>query len=150
MITLQRNYEGLYVSELIEDRYQILQSSVNKEFFIYDHSKESNIVSNTDSILYFDSIEAAERFIKKTPPPKKVKTYINKTVTKKQSVRKETALSLMRDLILNSELDDEQIAQKILETYPASTYNKSMVKFQRKKLVQENGDGEWFEDNGTV
>ena len=149
MVTLQKNYDGLFVSDLIEDRYQILESSINRSFYVYDHSTESNLVSSADSTLYFDSVEEAERFIRKTPiVKKKVKSYV-KTVTKKQSVRKETALSLMRNLILNSNLNDEEIAQKILETYPASTYNKSMVKFQRKNLVKVD-DGEWFEDRPGI
>lgn len=50
----------------------------------------------------------------------------------KRIPRKETALSYMRELILEIE-DDEMVASKILERFPGSTYTKHMVKFQRKK-----------------
>ena len=62
-MVIQNNGEN-YVSELINDRYQILKSDINKEFFIFDAVKDDNLRERGDSATwYFKTIEGALSFL---------------------------------------------------------------------------------------
>jgi len=50
----------MFVSELINDRFQILQSKINKEYFIYDATKGDNLRERGESnTLYFKNLDNA-------------------------------------------------------------------------------------------
>lgn len=56
----QTNREGLYTSEVIGERYQVLESDIFRgSYFVYDLTKDDMLRSKDRSTQYFDSIDAA-------------------------------------------------------------------------------------------
>lgn len=54
---------GLYVSGLIGDRFQILETQfVSGSYFVFDTTKDDNVRDKNGAIQYFDSLEEAELF----------------------------------------------------------------------------------------
>jgi len=158
---LQTNGE-MFVSELINDRFQILQSKINKEYFIYDATKGDNLRERGESnTLYFKNLDNAMNHlnvkeVKKLQyvQPKKeivvapkpaavvVAPTASPTVTEapmvaKVSGRKPSAFSMLIELLKTTKNDDDTIIVLVNGSFPDSNYNASMVKFHRKRLVTE-------------
>ncbi len=151
-MTIQNNFDGGYTSGMIHDRYQIIESEVNKNhYFIWDASKGDNKRNSDNSILYFNTIEDAEQYLTPTNDiaPNKRKTFIvttikpninptpiitNTTTIIKTKLRRETAFSYLIHLLTNTTQDDTTICDMVKIRYPDSKYHHSMVKFQRKNL----------------
>ena len=60
-IVLQKpGSETLYVSDLIDGRFQVLESSAFRNYFyIYDHTKDDNLRNRDNTVLYFTDPAAA-------------------------------------------------------------------------------------------
>ena len=139
-ITLQVQPDGKYCSGLINDRFQILESWLyNEKYIIYDHTKENNLLDSQGSTLIFSDKENAMNYIERlsgnsVSNTKKVKPEIVKKVGLKRRNRGESALSYLKELIMTTDHNDHDIADKVKERFPQSNYNHSMVKFNRKKV----------------
>ena len=157
---LQTNGE-MFVSELINDRFQILQSKINKEYFIYDATKGDNLRERGESnTLYFKSLDNAmnhlnvkevkklqyiqpKKEIAVAPKPAAVVVApVAPAVTKvpvavKISGRKPSAFSMLIELLKTTNNDDDVIIVLVKGAFPDSNYNASMVKFHRKRLAAE-------------
>lgn len=142
-IVMQTAGDGKYSSELINDRFQILESWLyDDKYYIYDHKTEDNIVDSQQSTMLFSTKEVALNYIQTLSNNKvassgkagsRIKTAAMRV--KKQSSRGESALSYLKELIQTTDWDDNSIAISVRERFPTSNYNHSMVKYNRKKLV---------------
>lgn len=140
-------FDGGYVSELIEGRFQVLESRTANCFVIFDH--EAGILMRNkkgDFFETFPNANAARHFIgagaivEKAPRKSKVAKAPKVAGEKKatgyvKKGRKESALSYMKELLKShSNTTDQAIADMVKKKFPDSNYNASMVKFNRKKL----------------
>lgn len=133
---------GAYVSELIDGRYQVLESSFYEgQYFIFDHQTDQIIRDKKgDNFELFSDLNAARHFIGAGAVVVKKKGQRIKGEKKPAYVkkgRKESALSYMKKLLTtNPEMSDNHIADNVKQMFPNSNYNASMVKFNRKKLAK--------------
>lgn len=134
-LILQEN-NGRYVSDLINDRYQVLESTlIDNEYYVYDLIGDTiPFRENDNSITLFKSVDSAIKRINNVKEKRITNSEPIKSVLKKK-VRGESALSYMKELISTTDLNDNEIADKVKERFPESNYNHSMVKFNRKKLA---------------
>ena len=64
--------DNLYVSDLIDGRFQVLESSaIRNYFYIYDHAKDETQRNRDGSTLYFIDAEAAMTHLAGAPAPVK-------------------------------------------------------------------------------
>ena len=64
--------DNLYVSDLIDGRFQVLESSaIRNYFYIYDHAKDETQRNRDGSTLYFTDAEAAMAHLAGAPAPVK-------------------------------------------------------------------------------
>lgn len=140
-------FDGGYCSELIAGRYQVLESRTAKCFVIFDH-QDGILMRNKKGDFFetYDNANAARLFIGAgaivTKPKKnRLVRQPNGVVFKEKAPayvkkgRKESALSYMKELLsTHGNTSDVDIAAMIKQRFPASNYNASMVKFNRKKL----------------
>jgi len=135
-------FPGGYVSELIDGRYQVLESSFYEgKYVVFDHQTQVIIRDKKgDFFEMFSDVNAARAFVgagaipvKKTRAGKIIKSsggYVKKG-------RKESALSYMKELLMtHGNTTDQAIADLVKKKFPDSNYNASMVKFNRKKLAK--------------
>lgn len=137
-MVLQKAKPGLYVSELIKDRYQILESEFFPcHYYVYDLILEDiPFRGNDNSVMLFSSVKSAMNRIDGVKEVKQKASHPNKTPMKKGRTRGESALSYMKELLTTRgmELNNEAISKMIKERFPDSNYGPPMVKFNRKKL----------------
>ncbi len=152
----QVNRPGLYVSDIINDRYQILGSEAFKgAYFVYDLVKDDMIRRRDGGCNYLDSIEAAMEIVNgigpiaktakvKQPKPEKVKKP--KTIKaasegkaspaapeRRGKGRAGSKLTFIRDLIRKGGTDVD-VFKLFREQYPSSTYSFKTVSILRKDM----------------
>jgi hypothetical protein len=64
-VILQVNSPGYYVSELIKNRFQVMESTLTREFFVWDNTMQNNLRARDGSILYFKTQKDAKNHITK-------------------------------------------------------------------------------------
>ena len=64
-VILQINSPGYYVSELIKNRFQVMESTLTREFFVWDNTMQNNLRTRDGSILYFKTQNDAKNHITK-------------------------------------------------------------------------------------
>ena len=64
-VILQTNMPGYYVSELIKNRFQVMESTLTREFFVWDNTMQNNLRARDGSILYFKTQKDAKNHISK-------------------------------------------------------------------------------------
>jgi hypothetical protein len=64
-VILQINLPGYYVSELIKNRFQVMESTLTREFFVWDSTMQNNLRARDGSILYFKTQKDAKNHISK-------------------------------------------------------------------------------------
>ncbi len=138
-------FDGGYVSELIDGRFQVLESRTTQCFVIFDH--EAGILMRNkkgDFFETFPNANAARHFIGAGAIVEKTrKTTVVKPAKEKKPAaayvkrgRKESALSYMKELLKDpANTNDVLVAAAVHKKFPNSNYNASMVKFNRKKLM---------------
>jgi len=62
-VILQTNMPGYYVSELIQNRFQVMESTLTREFFVWDNTMQNNLRVRDGSILYFKTQKDAKNHI---------------------------------------------------------------------------------------
>lgn len=137
----QLNRPGLFTSDVIADRYQVLESDIFKgSYFIYDHTKDDIIRGRDGSTIYYDSQDQAMNEV----PNGAVKAYGTKAprvskVAKEPKAPTEKRVSVhstIVDLIKTTEMTDEEISAKITELFPDSKLGKIVdVRYRRRKVA---------------
>lgn len=149
----QVNREGLFASDIIGDRYQVLESDVLKgSYFVYDLEVEDMVRGKDGAAVYFDTVEAATAVAEGAAPAQARKAAKAAKVPKQAAARKPkapkapkaekqpkekrpTANALMMELLKTTELTDKEIREKVLEQFPDCSYCRVYdIKFRRKKL----------------
>lgn len=147
-IILQEPEKGMYCSELLNGKYQIIQSKFyDNKYYVFDHSanKWSGAIirsTKSDGFQIFNSVTEAEVFLgissesnpEKTANKPAKGAKVTKSAPKKKE-RGQTAFSLLKHLIVTTEMSDKEIADAVKAKYPNSTYTNHLVKYNRKKLV---------------
>ena len=161
-IVMQRSMPGLYTSDLIEGRFQVIQSSaIRTNFFIYDHVKDDNLRHRDGTILHFVSADEAHAHLsgerqkpvaakparepKAPKAPKEPKAKAEKAPRKARVVtagevdvrerkeRKGSMLSVIRGMIRDGGSDEEVFARLKAE-HPNATYGLKTVVILRKEM----------------
>ena len=139
--------DGFYSSEIINDRYQVLESEVLRgSFYIYDHGKDDILRARDGSCQYFDVLEDAMVVVTQVSPPKasRVKTCTNEPKPVKVKVDKpageprEPRKSLKGMIIelIKSGKTDEEVFELVKAEFPDREKFKLIdVKYQRKHLT---------------
>jgi hypothetical protein len=138
----------LFTSELISDRFQVLESEILRgSFFVFDHQTDDIRRAADNSTVYFDTVEAAMASISgvvtaavKSPrqpkAPKVAKVREPKAPAEAKAPRA-SAHSTIVELIKTTELTDEQISAKVQEMFPGNKTTKVIdVAYRRKKVVK--------------
>lgn len=157
-IVMQRSMPDLYTSDLIDGRFQVIQSSaIRTNFFIYDHAKDDNLRHRDGTILHFASAELAHAHLAGAPAksdakvakparePKAPKVKAEKAPRKARVVtagevevrvrkeRKGSKLTVIRNLIREGGTDKEVLA-RLRANHPNIGYNLSTVSNLRKQM----------------
>lgn len=150
----QVNRDGLFASDVIGNRYQVMESDVLKgSYFVYDLVSEDMVRGKDGSAVYFDTTEAAmavaegaapaqprkAKAVKAAKAPKEKKVAARKPkaekAPKEAKEKRPTANALMMELLKTTELTDKEIREKVLEQFPDCSYCRVYdIKFRRKKL----------------
>ena len=161
-IVLQKpGTDNLYVSDLIDGRFQVLESSTFRNYFyIYDHSKDAT-VNGRGGTLYFTASADALAHLAGAPAPKAPKPAKAKKEPKAPKAekpakaekaprkarvatagevdvreRKErpgSMLSVIRGLIRNGG-DNETVFKELKALHPAATYGLKTIAILRKEM----------------
>jgi hypothetical protein len=141
----QVNRPGLYVSDIINDRYQILGSEAFKgAYFVYDLVKDDMIRRRDGGCNYLDSLDAAMDVVNglgpvaktakvKQPKPEKVKKPKTAKAASDGKGRAGSKLTFIRDLIRKGGTDVD-VFKLFREQYPSSTYSFKTVSILRKDM----------------
>lgn len=143
-------FDGGYVSELIDGRFQVMESRTARAHVIFDH-EQGILIRNKKGDMFetWPDVNAARHFIgagaivvkaprksKADKPAKAPKVAGEKKPAYVKKGRKESALSYMKELLMShGNTTDQAIADLVKKKFPDSNYNASMVKFNRKKLA---------------
>ena len=121
MIVMQNN-QGKYCSELINGRYQILESAfMSSSYYVYDHLKNKNIYQNVGN-YHFNSIDAA--MAKCTGEVTKKTSTIAPIVTKNIVTVTETKIVV--------EIPEQVIINKVIDVpKPVNKFAGAFAKFKK-------------------
>jgi hypothetical protein len=138
MIVKQKVREGFYASEVIENRFQVLESDIMPgSFMVYDLVKDDAIRGRDGTIAYMTSVDAAMAVAKGMAVPT-VRAKAAKSSPKEKVARSKapSANGLMNDLLKTTELSDAEISERVAQEFPGCTYCKPYhVKYRRKQLA---------------
>ena len=88
VLTIQKNFPGKWSSEVIYERFQIMESwlSPNK-FYIYDLEIDDQIRDSGGSILYFEDAALLEKFIEQRQRSARSPAKADKTTKKRKLLK---------------------------------------------------------------
>jgi hypothetical protein len=150
----QSDREGLYTSDIIGGRYQVLESDVFRgSYFVYDLIKDDMIRSRDGSCKYFEDVASAmtvaegstpaettkvrAKQLKVTSEPtvKPVKVVKEKPVATEPKAKRPSANTMIIELIKTTKLSDEEISVEVLKVFPDCKTTKPYdVKYRRRKV----------------
>jgi hypothetical protein len=141
---------GLYVSDVIGGRFQVLESDVFKgSYIVYDGTKDDITRSKDGSTQYFDTLESATAVAEGLTPAQVVKTKREPKAPKaakpakdpavkvptEPKTRKPSANGMIIELIKTTKLSDDEISVKVLEVFAdCKTAKPYDVKYRRRKV----------------
>lgn len=141
----QASRPGLYTSDIINERYQVLESEAFKgSYFVYDLVKDDLIRRRDGGCNYLDSLDAAMDVVNglgpiaktakvKQPKPEKVKKPKTVKAASEGKGRAGSKLTFIRDLIRRGGTDVD-VFKLFREQYPSSTYSFKTVSILRKDM----------------
>ena len=134
-IVPQKFPDGRYVSDIIDNRYQIFASKFYEgQYCIWDF-EVNDCIRDTNYFRLFESVDQCKEYIRGGKVKKNKPTISNSEKKPVRKMRGETALSYLKSILeSNSELSDNTIAEMVKSKFPDSNYNHSMVKYNRKKM----------------
>jgi hypothetical protein len=141
---------GLYVSDVISGRFQVLESDVFKgSYIVYDGIKDDIARSKDGSTQYFDTLDSAKAVAEGLTPAQTVKTKREPKAPKtakpakdpvvkapsEPKTRKPSANGMIIELIKTTKLSDDEISVKVLEVFAdCKTAKPYDVKYRRRKV----------------
>jgi hypothetical protein len=144
---------GLYVSDVIGGRFQVLESDVFKgSYIVYDGTKDDISRTKDGSTQYFDTLESATAVAEGLTPSQVVKTKREPKAPKEPKAakpvkdpavkvptepktRKPSANGMIIELIKTTKLSDDEISVKVLEVFAdCKTAKPYDVKYRRRKV----------------
>lgn len=144
---------GLYVSDVIGGRFQVLESDVFKgSYIVYDGTKDDISRTKDGSTQYFDTLESAAAVAEGLTPAQVVKTKREPKAPKKPKTakpvkdpavkvptepkaRKPSANGMIIELIKTTKFSDDEISVKVLEVFAdCKTAKPYDVKYRRRKV----------------
>ena len=144
---------GLYVSDVIGGRFQVVESDVFKcSYIVYDGTKDDIIRTKDGSTQYFDTLESATAVAEGLIPAQVVKTKREPKAPKEPKAakpakdpavkvpsepktRKPSANGMIIELIKTTKLSDDEISAKVLEVFAdCKTAKPYDVKYRRRKV----------------
>lgn len=156
----QADREGLYTSDVIGGRYQVLESDVFRgSYFVFDLTTSDMLRSKDGSTKYFDAVESATAVaegaapvamvakavrVKQPKPAREPKVKEPKAPKEKGPVdaqstpkpKKGSANAMILELIKTTELSDEEISAEVLKVFPDCKTTKPYdVKYRRRKVA---------------
>ena len=155
----QANRPGLYTSDIINERYQVLESDVFKNtYFVYDLTKDDILRQRDGSTKYFDDLAAATAVAEGAAPaetakapraPKPVKVKAPKVTEPKPAkepkgkeakstepkAKRPSANAMILELIKTTALSDEEISAEVLKVFTDSKSSKPYDVKYRRRLV---------------
>lgn len=148
----QLNRPGLFTSDVIADRYQVLESDIFKgSYFIYDHTKDDIIRGRDGSTIYYDNRDQAMAEVpngitntsgtKAPRVPKVTKAPVVKEpkepkVAKAPTEKRVSVHGIIVELIKTTELTDEEISAKIMTDFPEYKCGRVIdIRYRRRKIA---------------
>ena len=144
----QASRPGLYTSDIINERYQVLESEVFKgSYFVYDLVKDDMIRRKDDSCNYFETSDAAmavatgfgmvAKAVKvKQPKAEKIAVVKEpKAVGSEPKPKKGSANGTIIELIKTTQMTDDEISTEVMRLFPdCKTCKPYDVKYRRRKV----------------
>lgn len=156
----QSDREGLYTSDVIGGRYQVLESDVFRgSYFVYDLTKDDMLRQRDGSTKYFDDVAGAMAVAEgatpsdtakpakepKAPKPAKEPKVKEPKVTEPKPAKepkaaepkgkKPSANSMIIELIKTTKMTDDEISAEVLKIFPDCKTTKPYdVKYRRRKV----------------
>lgn len=150
----QVNRPGLYTSDIINERYQVLESEAFKgSYFVYDLVKDDMIRRQDGGCNYFETLDAAmavatglgmvAKAIKvKQPKIEKIKELKAagkrdepKAIGAEPKPKKGSANGTIIELIKTTQMTDDEISAEVMRLFPdCKTCKPYDVKYRRRKV----------------
>ena len=149
----QANRPGLYVSDIINERYQVLESEAFKgSYFVYDLVKDDMIRRQDGACNYFETLDAAMAVatglgmvakVVKVKQPKVEKIKEPKAAGKRDEPeaagrpkpKKGSANGTIIELIKTTQMTDDEISAEVMRLFPdCKTCKPYDVKYRRRKV----------------
>jgi len=153
----QADRPGLYTSDIINERYQVLESEAFKgSYFVYDLVKDDMIRRRDGGCNYLESLDAAMAIVDglgmvakavkvKQPKAEKIAAVKEPKVPREPKAAKAldepkakrpSVGTTMGDLIKTTQLTDEEISVELLKLFPESKSCKPYDVKYRRRLIE--------------
>jgi hypothetical protein len=153
----QVNRPGLYTSDIINERYQVLESEAFKgSYFVYDLVKDDMIRRRDGGCNYLESLDAAmavatglgmvAKAVKVKQPKAEKTAAVKEPKTPKEpkapkepgepKAKRPSVGTTMGDLIKTTQLTDEEISAELLKLFPDSKSCKPYDVKYRRRLIE--------------
>ena len=144
----QASRPGLYTSDIINERYQVLESEAFKgSYFVYDLVKDDMIRRHDGGCNYFESLDAAMAVATglgmvakavKVKQPKAEKIAVvkeSKATGAEPKPKKGSANGTIIELIKTTQMTDDEISAEVMRLFPdCKTCKPYDVKYRRRKV----------------
>jgi len=144
----QVNRPGLYTSDIINERYQVLESEAFKgSYFVYDLVKDDMIRRQDGGCNYFETLDAAmavatglgmvAKAVKvKQPKAEKIAVVKEPKATGAEpKPKKGSANGTIIELIKTTQMTDDEISAEVMRLFPdCKTCKPYDVKYRRRKV----------------
>jgi hypothetical protein len=144
----QVNRPGLYTSDIINERYQVLESEAFKgSYFVYDLVKDDMIRRKDGGCNYFESLDAAmavatglgvvAKAVKvKQPKAEKIAVVKEpKAAGAEPKPKKGSANGTIIEFIKTTQMTDDEISAEVMRLFPdCKTCKPYDVKYRRRKV----------------
>jgi hypothetical protein len=144
----QVNRPGLYTSDIINERYQVLESEAFKgSYFVYVLVKDDMIRRHDGGCNYFESLDAAmavatglgmvAKAVKvKQPKAEKIAVVKEpKAAGAEPKPKKGSANGTIIELIKTTQMTDDEISAEVMRLFPdCKTCKPYDVKYRRRKV----------------
>jgi hypothetical protein len=144
----QVNRPGLYTSDIINERYQVLESEAFKDsYFVYDLVKDDMIRRHDGGCNYFESLDAAMAVatglgmvakavkVKQSKAEKIAVVKEPKAAGAEPKPKKGSANGTIIELIKTTQMTDDEISAEVMRLFPdCKTCKPYDVKYRRRKV----------------
>jgi hypothetical protein len=149
----QASRPGLYTSDIINERYQVLESEAFKgSYFVYDLVKDDMIRRLDGGCNYFETLDAAmavatglgmaakvikvkQPKVEKIKEPKAAGKHDEPQAAGRPKPKKGSANGTIIELIKTTQMTDDEISAEVMRLFPdCKTCKPYDVKYRRRKV----------------